>query len=399
MLLADDVVLLAETVIGLQSQLDSLCSAASSLQLKVNLDKCNIIVFRKGGYLGARERWFYNGLAMPVVNVYKYLGIYFSTRLSFSFACKDLSSRAKQAAVCIMQNLSTLGNQSFSVLMKLFDSQVQPIVLYGAEIWGLEKAAVSCERVHLFVLKKFLGVSLKTPNDLIYGETNRFPIYLNSAIKCFRYWIKLLHMDLNRLPKKAYNMLCVLDGRGNKNWVTNVRVKLQELGFGHVWLYQGVGDVSMFLRIVRARLIECRWEDWGAHIRDSDRFDLYGQFNAPHYIPIYLTMNLDSHLKFIMTRFRFGISDIKVHHLRYKQHSDDQLVCPLCKTERENEVHFVLRCPAFCQLRNNLIPKKYYREPCMFRLVMLLASTNEQTVKKLALYLYKPFRIRTAMCS
>jgi hypothetical protein len=46
MLLADDV-LLSETVVGLQTQLNSLCDAASSLQLKVNLSKSNIIVFRK----------------------------------------------------------------------------------------------------------------------------------------------------------------------------------------------------------------------------------------------------------------------------------------------------------------------------------------------------------------
>ena len=54
--------------------------------------------------------------------------------------------------------------------MKLFDSQIQPIVQYGAEVWGLDKAAVCCEKVHLFALKRFLGVSTRTPNDLIYAR-------------------------------------------------------------------------------------------------------------------------------------------------------------------------------------------------------------------------------------
>ena len=168
LLLADDIVLLSETIIGLQTQLNILCRTAATLQLKVNLNKSNIIVFRKGGYLGARERWLYNGLAMPVVNVYKYLGIYFSTRLSFNFACKDLTSKAKQATICIMRKLLSLGNQSLDVLMKLFDNQIQPIVQYGAKIWGLDNAAIYCEKVHLFALKKYLGVSMQTPNDLIY---------------------------------------------------------------------------------------------------------------------------------------------------------------------------------------------------------------------------------------
>jgi hypothetical protein len=69
-LLLADVLLISETVIGLQTQLNSLQRSATSLQLKVNLSKSNIIVFRKGGYLASRERWKYNGLLMPVVNIY-----------------------------------------------------------------------------------------------------------------------------------------------------------------------------------------------------------------------------------------------------------------------------------------------------------------------------------------
>ena len=154
LLLADDVVLLSETVVGLQTQLNSLQRAASSLQLKVNMSKSNIIVFRKGGYLGARERWMYDSVVMSVVNVYKYLGVLFSTKLSFTATCCDLSSKAKNAALCIMQRLRMLNSNSLELFLKLFDSQVQPIAQYGTKLWGLDIAAVHCEKVHLFALKK-----------------------------------------------------------------------------------------------------------------------------------------------------------------------------------------------------------------------------------------------------
>ena len=71
LLLADDVVLLSETVIGLQTQLNILQRSSSSFQLKVNMSKSNIAAFRKGGYLGTRERWTYDRVLLPVVNVYK----------------------------------------------------------------------------------------------------------------------------------------------------------------------------------------------------------------------------------------------------------------------------------------------------------------------------------------
>ena len=91
---------------------------------------------------------------MPVVNVYKYLSIYFTTRLSFVSACKDLASRAKNSLLCILKILRMPNNNSVEVFLNLFEAQVQPIEQYGSELWGLDKAAVHIEEVHFFALKK-----------------------------------------------------------------------------------------------------------------------------------------------------------------------------------------------------------------------------------------------------
>ena len=61
-LFADDTVLLSDTVIDLQMQLNTLYRAASRLELRVNKDKSSsIAVFRKVGYLSLREKWVYGG--------------------------------------------------------------------------------------------------------------------------------------------------------------------------------------------------------------------------------------------------------------------------------------------------------------------------------------------------
>ena len=59
---------------------------------------------------------------------------------------------------------------------------------------------------------------MRTPNDLVYGETNRYPLFVNSAIRCIRYWLKLSRMEASKLPNKVYGMLYVLDERGKRNW-------------------------------------------------------------------------------------------------------------------------------------------------------------------------------------
>ena len=56
MLFADDIILLSDTFIGLQHQLNNLQQQADKLNLTVNLDKSNILVFRNGGHLSQYEQ-------------------------------------------------------------------------------------------------------------------------------------------------------------------------------------------------------------------------------------------------------------------------------------------------------------------------------------------------------
>ena len=45
-----------------------------------------------------------------------------------------------------------LNNNSLEVFLKLFDAQLQPIAQYGSVLWGLHKAAIHIEKVHLYAL-------------------------------------------------------------------------------------------------------------------------------------------------------------------------------------------------------------------------------------------------------
>ena len=56
LLFADDIALLSDTIVGLQNQLDVLARSCARLDLHVNLDKSNIVIFRKGGYIAKREK-------------------------------------------------------------------------------------------------------------------------------------------------------------------------------------------------------------------------------------------------------------------------------------------------------------------------------------------------------
>ena len=130
--------------------------------------------------MASHERWFYDDMKMEVVNSYKYLGISLTTKLIFTYACEEQVCRGRKAVINILSKLYKLGNFSLDVFFKLFDALVQPIVLYGAEIWGVDNSSYVKVKLHLFAMKKMLGVGMRTPNDLINGELGRFPICINA---------------------------------------------------------------------------------------------------------------------------------------------------------------------------------------------------------------------------
>ena len=56
------------------------------------------------------------------------------------------------------------------ISIKLFDSVVKPIMLYGCEIWGYDNS-VMADKLQLRFLKIILGLKKCTTSVMIRGET------------------------------------------------------------------------------------------------------------------------------------------------------------------------------------------------------------------------------------
>ncbi len=130
---------MSSTIIGLQRQIDTLSSYTDNWRLDVNLEKTKIVVFRKGGPTAATEKWYFKGERITVVNEYKYLGILFTHTLNLNKSIINLATRGKRALLQLLSVIPKLGVVSPNIFFKLFDSQVQPILLYGSEIWGYKE--------------------------------------------------------------------------------------------------------------------------------------------------------------------------------------------------------------------------------------------------------------------
>ena len=100
----------------------------------MNSEKSNIVVLRNGGYLAICEKWCYKGVAVKVVNAYKCLGVWLSTRLSYSHSLETQTAKGKVGIVEILKTLWKLGDVSPNMFLKLFDTQIENVLLKGLEI-------------------------------------------------------------------------------------------------------------------------------------------------------------------------------------------------------------------------------------------------------------------------
>ena len=266
------------------------------------------------------------------------------------------------------------------------------MLTYGAEAWALTTNHTIIERVHLFAIKRFLNVSARTPGVLVYGETGRYPLFIQTYTKCIKYWLKITRMQKDRIPAKTYKMLYNLHLNNKNNWVFSVCYTLYRYGYGYVWKNQGAYDIPRFLSEFKQRLIDCYLQDWNDALVTKDRFLFYSTFKESHSLSPYLSATKNAFFRKSLTRLRLGVSALNPHRLRYSK-SELNHDCPFCRDTYESELHFVLVCPKYKALRELYIPAKFYAHPNAFKLVLLLSNTRYTT--PLSMYLTKAFELRS----
>ena len=69
--------------------------------MELNLDKTENIVFRNWGYLRNYETWTYKGEVINAMSIYKYMGVLFTSRLSWASVKIKLAAQAHKPVIQI----------------------------------------------------------------------------------------------------------------------------------------------------------------------------------------------------------------------------------------------------------------------------------------------------------
>ena len=216
--------------------------------------------------------------------------------------------------------------------------------MYASEIWGTVRLD-GIEKVHMMACKRFLGVPLRTPNKMVYGELGRYPLFVNSTLRCLKYWLRVLKMDDIRIPKEAYKMMILMDVSEKKCWVTQVKNVLSKNGFYCVWLQQGVGDEKTCLCELKQRLTDNFIQEQNAAIRDKDRYFPYRNVKSVFEPEQYLSALEIYCFKVGLCQLRLGVLPINNNLHRYSNCAIQRNLCSLCKCDRERTALVVRLSP------------------------------------------------------
>ncbi len=138
LLYADDLLLLSPHEEGLHQSLSILEKYSNDWALPINMEKSKIMIFQKKPRLADKKYEFKIGeTILNHVTCYNYLGLMISASGQFNTAIKDLTDKARRASYSIRRSLIKF-NPPIKLWIKIFDSIIKLILLYGCEIWSLK---------------------------------------------------------------------------------------------------------------------------------------------------------------------------------------------------------------------------------------------------------------------
>ena len=170
----------------------------------------------------------------------------------------------------------------------MFDKLILPILKYGSEVWGLNDGT-KLEGIHIHFCKHILGVRGQTQNNFVYGELGRTSLKSRRVVNVIRYWLKIVQLDNTKFAREMYSLMYRhLDNNPtHMSWARNVKTLLQSTGLYETWVNQGVGNVNVFISLVKQRAFDMFVQNWNTDINNSTRarcYTLYADFRLQSYL-------------------------------------------------------------------------------------------------------------------
>ena len=275
LLYADDLVLMSESPTGLQTLIHWLENFCMQWHMVVNLTKTNV-VFNERFTFEDSQYFTFNGNEVPTSKTYNYLGVIFSNaneRFRENYENKHGKVLRAIYAACSFAH-GTIGRDiAPTVLFKIFDTQIQPIIDNSSEVCYDRKVNRRFESLQTIYLKRALGVKVQTSKLAVFGDTGRYPPIVKQEKLVLGYWLKLMTISTTNPLRIVYEELYRLSNAGHIAWCTYVGELLTTIGLGNIWEGQNIfaGNVNQLKSYFKVELERHYTRKWLQDINDIEQ--------------------------------------------------------------------------------------------------------------------------------
>ena len=236
-----------------------------------------------------------------------------------------------------------------------------------------------------------------TPNNHVYGELGRYPLFISRHVRIVKYWLSIVTGENSSFVCAVYNEGLRTIEHNRPSWIKSVRDLLRSTGFADVWLCQGVGDKNLFLKVFKSRYVDIFQQQWQINLDDSPKALFYRSIKSHHVFSSYLDkVNAQTH-RIALTRLIVSSHKLRIETGRWTNPVTprEERFCPHCPRNKiEDEYHFLFECILYNELRKRFIPTYYWKRPSMFKLVDLFNTENKALIQRVAKYVYLAMELK-----
>ena len=389
LLYADDTVIFAELHAELQAALHGLFLYCKTWKLTVNPSKTKVVIFSKRKCTN-NPTFTFGDQVLEVEDEFIYLGVSFDYKGQFFKARTRLVEQAKKASFAVIRKIRKLGLPC-DIQLKLFDTMIAPILLYGSEVWGFENCDI-IEAYHFKFCKVMLHLKPSTPKVMVYGELGRFPMQIFIQSRMINFWSKVVCGKEDKLSYRLYKILYYMSEQGifQSQWLHTIRTILQKCELDYFWYNQFQLPKMDFLRLkVKQKLKELYINSWSNEVDIISKCLNYRVYKQEHKIESYL-VKLSSSLCNFYNRFRCMNHRLPIEFGRFFNIERSKRKCRICKTgEIGDEYHYLFTCSFFKYDRKRHIAPYFYKDPNILTFAELMNIEDISIMTQTAIFCKK----------
>ena len=279
--------------------------------------------------------------------------------MDLKLTVREVTKSASRALSAVFTKFLSCGGMSYDVYNKLYKTLVEPVLFYGAGIWG-QTMRREVQIIQNKACRLFTGCSSNSSNIALRGDMGYHSTKSIGLVESFRLLLRVRFSDDSRLTNKLH----VWSMNISRSWDKRCFDIARKLNIENVIDNNYSNKCKMF--DIKKRLYETDEVEWLNELfndrnnPNGNKLRTYRLHKNSFETSMYLKNVHNRQYRRVLSNFRCGSLPLQIETGRYTKPKTpvDERLCKYCSANViEDEKHFLLSCEFYSDLRLDLFIK------------------------------------------